>query len=406
MFKNYLSGIILIFLTIGNVSAQIVFEEGYIVNNFDEKIKCLIKNVDWNKNPDEFLYKLTNESEVLTGTIENIKEFGISSSATKHIRATVKIDQSLNEISYLTNSRNPLYKTETVFLKVLIEGKASLYVYVFGNEIRFFFSSSNYSYEPLVYKKYLNGKNVLENDTYKQQLLNTLTCSNLENVKFETLKYRRKDLERIFSLYITCVQATFVSYVPHKESKWLNFSVRPGISYQKISIDNLTLPSENIDFKAEPGVRLGLEFEFILPYNKNKWSIILEPTYRSYSSDETELNSQNNNKRSVTYNSIEIPVGLRHYFYLPNKTAFFCNASYVFDLPVNSEISFFNANGVKADELELASRSNLFIGVGYKIPKNFSFELRYSTNRNILANYLYWKSAHSAVSLIIGYKLF
>jgi hypothetical protein len=247
---------------------------------------------------------------------------------------------------------------------------------------------------------------MLENDTYKQQLLNTLTCSNIRKVKFESLKYRRKDIESIFLLYNTCVQAEFISFVPPKKSKWLHFSVRPGTSYQQISIQNSMVPSKNTDFKDEINVRLGLEFEFILPYNKNKWSVIFEPTYRSFTSDKAELNVQNNNKGSITYNSIELPVGLRHYFYLPNKTALFCNASYVFDLPINSEIIFFDTNGVKADELEFGNRSNIFVGVGYKIPKNFSFEIRYSANRNILANYYNWKSAHSAITLIIGYKLF
>ena len=38
--------------------SQIKFENGYFINNSDEKIECLIKNKDWDDNPVKFNYKL------------------------------------------------------------------------------------------------------------------------------------------------------------------------------------------------------------------------------------------------------------------------------------------------------------------------------------------------------------
>jgi hypothetical protein len=32
-----------------NAYTQIVFEKGYYINNANEKVECLIKNIDWRK---------------------------------------------------------------------------------------------------------------------------------------------------------------------------------------------------------------------------------------------------------------------------------------------------------------------------------------------------------------------
>ena len=64
------------------------------------------------------------------------------------------------------------------------------------------------------------------------------------------------------------------------EKDWFNLSIRPGMNYATLSIGNdLTLSITNIDFGNKLGFRLGLEAEFVLPFNKYKWAIIVEPTY-------------------------------------------------------------------------------------------------------------------------------
>ena len=48
--------------------------------------------------------------------------------------------------------------------------------------------------------------------------------------------------------------------------------------------------SETFDLKfdSNTNVSLGIEAEFILPFNKNKWAIIFEPTYQYYKTEKTK----------------------------------------------------------------------------------------------------------------------
>ena len=113
-------------LSITTVFSQTSFKPGYIIKSNGQKIDCLIKNEDWKGSPTTFEFKTDENSEVKLGDISTIKEFG-SADNFKYISATTEVDQSSDKVGKLTEDRNPVYKGETIFLKVLVEGKASLY---------------------------------------------------------------------------------------------------------------------------------------------------------------------------------------------------------------------------------------------------------------------------------------
>lgn len=163
--------------------AQISFEKGHFINNNGERINCLIKNIDWKNNPIDFKFQYTKNSEINTATIELVKEFEITNGA-KYQRYTVNLDRSPNylnnDIEDLTYDRNPLFNKEQIFLKVLVEGQASLYQFEDGNIIRFFYKVDNSNPEQLVFKNFRTPQNeVGENNLFRQQLLNTLKCSTI-----------------------------------------------------------------------------------------------------------------------------------------------------------------------------------------------------------------------------------
>jgi hypothetical protein len=66
---NLLFALLLLILSYTS-RAQIGFEDGYFINDSDEKVQCLIRNRDWKKNPTGFEYKLTTDSEVQTADIQ------------------------------------------------------------------------------------------------------------------------------------------------------------------------------------------------------------------------------------------------------------------------------------------------------------------------------------------------
>ncbi len=124
---------ILLLLFIYSSQAQIKWESGYYIDNTGKKITGFIENIARTTNPNRFDYKATENADAETISIENAKEFGFVQNIV-YQRFTVPIDKSRSETMRLSNFRNPEFETETLYLKKLIDGKASLYLHTgFGN---------------------------------------------------------------------------------------------------------------------------------------------------------------------------------------------------------------------------------------------------------------------------------
>ena len=147
--KKKLFFLLTIILSLNSYS-QVSFEKGYYIDNNDQKISCLIKNLDWKNNPTKFEFKLSENSETQKADIKSIKEFAITN-ATKFIRSTVKIDRSSGNVNNLNADKNPVFSEEQLFLKVLVEGKANLYEYTDSDLKRYFYNKICY-YIKKIYK--------------------------------------------------------------------------------------------------------------------------------------------------------------------------------------------------------------------------------------------------------------
>lgn len=380
-----------------NCYSQIVFEKGYFINNSDQKIACLIENVDWKNNPSEFEYKLSENSEIKKATITSVKEFGIYGTS-KYSKYIVQLDESSDNVNKMSNTKKPLFKDKELFLKVLIEGKASLYSYVNGNLTRYFYNTDNSKVEQLIFKKYLTFDNKIgKNNRYKQQLWNNLKCSEFTMTKIENVDYKKNDLITFFVDYNKCGNEEFVNFEKKEKLDLFNLSIRAGLNSSSFSIKNSNASTLNTDFGNSLGFRFGVEAEYILPFNKNKWALITEPTYQNFKI-EKEVNTYS---AEVKYSSIELPIGVRHYFFLNDDSKIFINGSYIFDFPSDSYIDFDSAT-----DLEIESGSSLGLGIGYKYNDTYSIEVRYQTSRDLLNNYVFWGSDYNTVSIIFGYSIF
>ncbi|MBL7853714.1 MAG: outer membrane beta-barrel protein [Cyclobacteriaceae bacterium] len=397
----------LVFLCVESYS-QIIFEKGYFINESDQKVECLIKNIDWLENPTEFKYKLSQNDTVQTATIQMVKEFGIDNFS-KYIRTKTNIDRSSDMTDQLSSERNPTFQVELLFLKVLIEGEASLYQYIDGNLTRFFFKLNDSEIAQLVYKKFLIADRVSINNSFKQELFQKLNCGNMVLRDFENLRYSAGDLEKLFKKYNECRGAKYINFKTKQQKDLVNLTLRPGLNYSSLEIQTSTSDVTDTDFGNELGVRFGIEAEYFLPFNKNKWSLIIEPTYQYFKSEKSKETSGVSGgmlTSIVDYKSIELPVGIRYYSYLNDKSKLFANISYVFDFSIDSSIKFLRSDNSTLSEFEINSRRCLALGLGYKYTDRYSVEFRYYTNRNILDDYLYWNSDYRTISVTIGYSLF
>jgi hypothetical protein len=388
--------------------SQIIFEKGYFINNADQKINCLIKNLDWENNPIQFEYQLSENDEPVTATIASVKAFGIDG-ASKYIRQTVNIDRSSEEVSKLSYGKNPQFQEELFFLRVLVEGKASLYQYKDGNLTRYFYSSNNSPVEQLIHKSYItSGGKIGKNNQFRQQLLNGLSCATISNNKFENLEYKKNSLISFFRAYNQCSD---VAYLVFEEDQKVDFNltIRPRINNSSLTIQNYATSRGNTDFGNKVGFGMGIESEFTLPFNKSKWAVIIEPSYQNFKSTvTTEVNNHlygNMLVSNADYQSLELPVGLRHYFFLNPEFRLFLNTLYMFDILSGSSISFSRADGSPMQTIEIKTGTSLAVGMGYKY-KAYGLELRYNTGRDILKSYANWGADYNTLSIIFGFSLF
>jgi hypothetical protein len=392
--------------------SQISFEKGHYIDNNNQKTNCLIKNIDWKNNPTEFEYKLSENSASKKVTIKSIKEFGIDNTS-KYVRSIVNIDRSSENTNKLSNDKNPVFNEEELFLKVLVEGKSTLYQYIDGSLRRYFYNKENSNIEQLIFKIYKttdnNNNNIGKNNRFKQQLWVNLKCPNFKISKIENIEYQKSSLVAFFTEYSECQNTELINFESKQKRDLFNLTVRPRINSSSLTIQNSASNAIDTDFENKTGFGCGLEVEFILPYNKNKWAIIIEPTYQSFKSKKTtNLNIVSGGVliAEVNYNSIEIPVGLRHYLFLNNNSKIFINASLIFDSSSKSSIEYKRIDNSNINSFDIKTRPNLGIGLGYKQNDKYSLEMRYQTDRNVLSDYTAWKSEYKSLSIIFGYTLF
>jgi len=299
-----------------NCYSQISFEKGYYINNSNQKITCLIKNIDWKNNPTEFKYRLSENGEIQNATIQNVKEFGFFNTS-KYIRQTVDIDKSSDLLKNLSKEKTPVFEEEELFLKILVEGKANLYEYSESNMLRYFYKTENSEIKQLVHKSYRIQDYILKNNQFRQQLWNDLKCPNMKIRRVENIDYKKNDLIKFFTNYSKCNDDD-LNFVEQKEKRnLLNLTIRPRLISSSLVVEN-TIRDANSDFGNKIGFGLGLEAEYILPFNKNKWSIFAEPTYQTFKGEENvEISNVSGGmlETKVDYKSIEVPVGIRNYFF-------------------------------------------------------------------------------------------
>jgi hypothetical protein len=395
-----------------SIGAQIKFEKGYIISNDDAKKEVLIKNSGWVSNPNNFVYKTDEKSAENTGTPSTIKEFGIYNDV-KYVTYNGDIDYSSDNIGDLSSNKEPEMKKVSVFLKEIVTGNKNLYSYQGQNVIRYFYSDSGSSIQPLIYKKYFfngNSSQIAVNEEYIDQLKMIFPDDDNAQTLATKAKYTSSDLKKVFKAYNSKISGTSdeQSFSETKKKSKFNLNIRPGINfYSPLKIAE-TYRNEGLPSKT--GFRIGVEAELILPFNKNKWSVVVEPTFSLYNNKATIRTSDNlYNIHVDNYSFINVPVSIRHYMFINDKSKIFINAGInVLTLKTTSSEGFaVDYDGYVFDRLELSSSQSFksaTFGIGYNYDK-YSIEARYNTSINLLegkgpiADLKY-------TSLIIGYNIF
>lgn len=376
--------------------SQIKYEKGYYIDTNGNRTNCLIRNTDWRTNPSSFRIRQTEQAADQKRTIDDVIEFGIDG-IVKFLRADVEIDQSSDVVNDMSTEQDPLYKKKRIFLNVLVEGEASLYKYIDGDSKRFFYSLHRGLIEQLIYKRYITDNVILTNNTYRKQLWENVQCRFANISTVEKLKYKESDLRDYFLAYNRCKGKPVLDLNKRQERDRFRLKLALGVNRSTLSVENALFTTRNATFDPQYGFRMGMELEYVLPFNKNKWGLLLESSYQYFNGEEVLPNET----VKLNFKSLEFPLGLRYYAFLSDKAKLFFNAHYIpsYSLNFNSMVTY-----RKSDPLEVLPKSSFALGLGASV-RNFSVELRAYPKRELLGSYLYWSGNYQRISFLLGYTL-
>ncbi|SEJ02446.1 hypothetical protein SAMN05216327_105334 [Dyadobacter sp. SG02] len=396
MSKNYLFSFLLSLLFLGPAYGQIRFEKGYFIDNEGKRTECYIRDSDWVSNPTSFKYKLISKEEFGEASVDDVREFGTENGPV-YIRERVNVDQSPVILNLLSSQRAPDWVEKLIFLKTLVAGPATLYVYRWSGITRFYYQVNGGRITPLVYKRYLdNDGNIASNLGFRQELLNGLQCKDIPGNWVARLNYTETDMERCFNRYNRCVDPGVQISKKDVSRETFNLRLTPGAELAMMKAERYTRFADGDSKRNSFSGRLGLEAEYILPFNKNKWGLLAEPTLQNYKTPLDLLGL----KLNADHWAVELPVGVRHYFFLSNNTRLFVNGLAVFHLA-----SWQSSASRRERDMEMRSRTGLALGVGISKGR-WGAEIRYGLPRSVFASYVNIDVKRTKASLVLGYKLF
>lgn len=382
---------------------QINYENGYFINSQDERVECLIRNIDWSNNPTNVTYKINENDKPQDFSIEQVKEFGIYNYSTfkKYI---LPIDKSGSNVNSLSSQRSPEWDIDTVLLKVEIDGPATLYSYKKSSLKRYFYSINNSEPQQLIYKKYkTESGNTIVNNAFQNQLYTEVNIENISAREIAMIEYSLNDLKDYF---IRFNESKGLTYNKDKKKKSnINLFAKAGMSLTSLSVSNSESEPDdptNVDFGSIYSYRVGFDAEYYLPFNKGKWALFIEPAFSTYHFEKEYKTYYDWGKVTAEINSIEIGLGVRYFIFLSEKSKIFLGASLQYDINFNSIIDYSDNRDLEVKESAI---SFVGLGLGYNYNNFFTIEVKRMPNRGLLVEYGYWSEDFSGYSINAGVNL-
>ncbi|MGQ8335453.1 hypothetical protein ACUNWD_02810 [Sunxiuqinia sp. A32] len=379
---------------------------GYIINNDGARTECIVTNTGVWEAVDSYEYRIPDEKTFNAMDLAKIKEFGIYNEV-KCVRELIQIDRSDERIKRAEDAqKEPKWDEGHAYLNVLYEGElASLYSFYEEGKTYFYYRTGPSTIELLYHKKYLVEvtpglvENTIENNTYKQQLIQAFKIE--DESKLRKLTYTKNSLVRFFDNY-------------HKEhfqvgENMVASNPKPRITVRALlnrnsfssSIQDFN-DSELVYFKEEKSLGYGLEVEYNFAFNHNRLAVFAGANYASYYSDYTDYLLRTTHDGYIwDYYSIDIPFGVRYYLQLFPKGRIYAemgaSPNFILDkseLILNSDFSYSFDSAIKT-----------FFGIGLSYGR-LAIETRLFSDNNITQNLYKRGSKQKQWTVSVQYDIF
>ncbi len=381
------------------------YQEGYIITKNGENKLGLIKNQNWNNNPERIYFKTDSKTPEQTIELSRLSEFGIGNDI-KFVISEVDLEMSSDKINNLTRDKRPVFEKKTIALRKLIEGKISLFEYQFSNGTRYYVKKIDGNFEPLVFKKYLaSGNRVGTNEHYKQQLSLLFSDKSDELQKdLERLSYSRKSISKIISKYNLLNNSNSISYTEKIKSKAkLNIALFGGLEQTSVSYQFPNVATLNPAFDDISRSILGAELELLVL--NNKLGIFSGYSIKSKVSESVVIQTSVEDitqTATLSFNNNTVFFGARGYIPTVKNLNLVINAGISVETVNNFSLTF---DISRIEENFKRNSGSEFFGVGLEYKKVFA-EARFFSNRMFAENVSNNVSVdNSNVNFRLGYKI-
>lgn len=383
--------------------SQATFYQGYFIDNQNIKTICFIRYNNPVVTPTVFDYKLSKDGAVNQLNLQNTKFINIEN-IVKYVNANVAIDNHSSNIQILERTKEIETSIKNHFLKVVVEGKYTLYNYEERGLNRFFYSKDNSPIELLKYKiydDYDHPGEISENNTYKRQLWASVVCEFAKNEEINNLEYKSADLEKYFMKINECVSGNKqeISYQKYKGY----FNVKASLYSNFLQLKYAT---DEIQFGNKTNYSLTGQLEYVFAFNDFRWSVNIEPIYFTYSNQTqfNNINSFSNYNNAVVTTEIRffaLPFGISYSFYKKGRQQAYINvAQSLLNKVSNNYYTFDNKPNINFDLL--VNDTSFSAGLGYNycgLEMQFNFYPNFQKSSSYAFNF-------SRSALIVRYTLF
>lgn len=367
---------------------QTNFVDARIVTKAGDTTAVQIDNRDWKKNP------TTITAQTPDGTTRqyrgsDILGFFLVPTKEWYKGAIVTLDKtSLKSADVLKNINRRGTDTDTIFLKVHIENRLSLYSVTDEYAQRHFIVAKDGKMEVLKVdkKRVLQPKEgVVVFNIYRSQLSALVSDCKQGILKTDALAFTENALVKFISDYNACVGGGS-GFEAQIEKSQFRFFVLAGVHLSALTY-KAPAPAKPIKYSSPAGPVGGIALEIVFPRKRRSLSIYNELMYRSYDMD---------NRYSAT--QLKMWNGFRYTFPSSNSTRIFGGLSISNALAIDYETSgppgsfrtyeqgisvdagvvagrlqyllrYERANGFSSAVTTQTSFSNLYVTVGYSFSK-------------------------------------
>jgi len=284
--------IILVFFTHYLVIlSQVNFQEAYVVSIKGDTIHGLIDYKNWNINPSKIKFKARNDSKSIEYTKMDIISFYVAGEIyEKHI---VSIDISPYEnLDVIRFEPTPLMQKDTVFLSLIVRGKANLFFLKdqFAKDHYFIQKGDNPTEELINYRYYTKdiqygGRIMKTNKKYLGQLVYYFNDYPEYSTRISGTEYNMQSIKKLFTLYNQRWNDDKSDYVRKTKKIETKFSIGAGMTFTSIKISNTAdIEYLNEEFPSSNNLTMGGTLNFIFPRSRQKIGAFVDFYLKGYNS--------------------------------------------------------------------------------------------------------------------------